>query len=199
MRFARITQSSRSRARRLLALAAAPVLLATGCESMSHTDRGVLGGAGLGAVGGALTGAAVGRPAAGAAIGAALGGVGGGLIGNSMDRTEERHARLAQAPAPRGPLGLTDVAAMAQQHVSDDVIVSQIRTTGSVYTLSASDLGWLKTNGVSDRVVMEMQQTGARVPRGVYAPAPVYAVPVYVAEPPPPPVHFGIGFGGRFR
>ena len=86
---------------------------------------------------------------------------------------------------------------MAQQRVSDDVIISQIRTTGSVYQLSPTDIVWLKQNGVSDPVVQEMQATAVRV-RG-YPGGPVYAVPaytpVYVVEPPPPPVAVGVGFG----
>lgn len=198
-----------SPSRRLCIVAMSVVALLPSCETLSHTERGALGGAGIGAVAGALAGSAVGRPGAGAALGAGVGGVSGGLIGNSLDRSEERQAaRQAQATAPRGPLGLTDVASMAAAHVSDDIIVSQIRSTGSVYELSASDIVWLKNNGVSDRVVAEMQQTRAH-PRRNYAVAPVYPVPVYhpvyVAEPcyppPPPPVgvSFGIGYVGRRR
>jgi surface antigen len=190
------------------ALAVAPALVMTGCATLNNTEGGALGGAALGGVAGAIAGSAVGRPGAGAAIGAGLGGVSGGLIGNAIDRSEARQAQLAAtAPAPRGPLGLTDIAQMAQQHVSDEVIISQIRNTGSVFeNLSASDIVWLKQNGVSDNVILAMQSTRPRPIRRVYAPAPVYAVPVYepvyVAPPPPPPPHLHIGFGyvgGRCR
>lgn len=191
------------------ALAVAPALVVTGCATLSNTEGGALGGAALGGVAGAIAGSAVGRPGAGAAIGAGLGGVSGGLIGNAIDRSEARQAQLASTtPAPRGPLGLTDIAQMAQQHVSDEVIISQIRNTGSVFdNLSASDIVWLKQNGVSDSVIRAMQQTMARPIRRVYTPAPVYAVPVYEPvfvgpPPPPPPPHLHIGFGyvgGRCR
>jgi len=87
-----------------------------------------------------------------------------------------------------------DVIKMVQAHVSDDVIINQIRSRGCVFNLSAEDTIYLKQNGVSDRVVAEMQATAARVPRRVYSSAPVYTQPVYVVEPNPPPV-VGLGFG----
>lgn len=195
--------------KRQLACSLVPaVLLVCGCSTMSNTEKGVGVGAGLGAVTGAIIGSATGHTGAGAAIGAGLGGLAGGVTGNSVDESERRQeARLAAATAPvAGPLGLTDIASMAQQHISDDLIVNQIRTTGSVYRLSASDINWLKSVGASDAVIMEMQATANRVPRRVYSAAPVYVAPqpaVYVVEPSPPPVAVGVGFGythyGRCR
>jgi len=169
-----------------------PVLLTTGCSSLSNTEGGALAGGALGAGTGALIGKATGHTGAGALIGAGVGAVSGGLVGNAIDKSEEKTAAMVAAAnnPPRGPLGITDVAQMAQSHISDDVIVSQIRTTGSVYRLSATDITWLKQNGVSDAVVMEMQATANRYPRRVYT-----AAPVYVVEPPPPPVSVGVGFG----
>jgi hypothetical protein len=88
---------------------------------------------------------------------------------------------------------------MTQQHVSDAVIISQIRSSNSVYQLSAQDTTWLKQNGVSDAVVMEMLATAHRFPRRVYVDGPVYGEPVYVVDPPPPPVGVGVGVGFRGR
>jgi uncharacterized protein YcfJ len=193
MHFAAMLQVARIQGKRVLGLV--PLLLLCSCSSMSNTDRGILGGAGIGAVTGAIVGGAVKNPGAGAAIGAAVGGVSGGLVGNAIDKSEQKQAQLAAA-APRGPLGLTDVASMAQQHISDDIIISQIRTTGSVYNLSASDIVWLKQNGVSDVVVREMQMTVARPGRRVYSAVPVYGYePVYVETVPPPVVGIGFGIG----
>jgi hypothetical protein len=100
-------------------------------------------------------------------------------------------------------LSLVDIAQMAQQHISDAVIIGQIRSTGSVYRLSPPDIQWLKENGVSDAVIMEMQATANRYPRRVYSATPVYTQPVYVVEPPPPPppvgVGVGVGYVGRWR
>jgi outer membrane lipoprotein SlyB len=167
-----------------------PLALLNGCSTMSNTDKGVAAGAGLGAATGALIGSATHNTGVGAVAGAALGAIGGGLIGHGIDESEKKtDAKIAAAQAVEARrLGLTDIAQMAQQHISDEVIITQIRTTGSVFTLSATDIQWLKENGVSDRVVIEMQATASRA--HVYAPT-----AVYVAEPPPPPVGFGVGVG----
>ena len=91
-------------------------------------------------------------------------------------------------------MGITDVVLLAQQHVTDEVIISQIRSTPSVFQLSANDTVWLKQQGVSDAVVQEMLATPNRYPRRIYSAAPVYSQPVYVVEP-APPVAVGVGFG----
>jgi hypothetical protein len=180
------------------ALWAAAALLC-GCAGMSNTDRGVLGGGALGAGAGAAIGSLTGHTGAGAAIGAVTGAVTGGLVGNAADESERRRAAQLAAANARPPMSLEEIATLAQQHVSDDVIISQIHTTGSAYNLTADQIVWLKQVGVSDRVVEEMQLT-TRFPRRVYTAVPVYPDPVYVVEPPPPPVHVGIGFGfGRWH
>ena len=81
----------------------------------------------------------------GALAGGALGALAGGLTGNAIDESEKKQqAQIAAATAAqRAPLGLTDIVNMAQQHISDEVIISQIRTTGSIYHLSPSDIEWL--------------------------------------------------------
>jgi hypothetical protein len=161
---------------------------------MSNTEAGAGVGGLLGAGTGALIGHATGHTGAGALIGAGVGAVSGGLIGHAVDKSEEKAAALAAANA-RGPLGLTDVAGLAQAHVSDEVIIAQIRSTGSVFRLSTNDIVWLKQSGVSDAVVQEMQATATRYPQRVYTATPVYTQPVYVVEPEPPPVAIGVGFG----
>ena len=169
------------------------VVLLAGCSSMSNTEKGAGAGGLIGAGTGALIGSATGHTGAGALIGGAVGAVSGGLIGHGVDDAERRADARAAANPPRGPLGLVDVVQMAQSHVSDDLIISQIRATGSVYQLFANDTIWLKQNGVSDVVVTEMLATAGRVPRRVYT-----AAPVYVVEP-PPPVSVGVGFGYHGR
>jgi hypothetical protein len=171
---------------------------------MTHTDKGVLGGGAIGGATGALIGSTTGKTGAGAVIGAALGGLTGGLIGNEMDTSEAKtNAQIAQASATapaRGPVGLPEIAQMTHSGLSDSVIIGQIRATRSVYVLTPQDLEWLKSQNVSDAVVLEMQATATRV-----APAPrVYARPyygpdvVYVDPYYPPPV--GVGFSyTRFR
>ena len=90
-------------------------------------------------------------------------------LGLLSEKKAEAHANAVAAASAqqvaRGPLGLTDVAQMAQQHISDEVIITHIRTNGVVYHLSAAEIEYLKASGVSDAVVIEMQATANRVPR----------------------------------
>jgi hypothetical protein len=89
---------------------------------------------------------------------------------------------------------------MAQQGISDPVIIGQIRSTRSVYNLSPNDIAYLKSQNVTDAVVMEMQATASRVvPAGarVYA-RPYYGPDVVYVAPPPPPVGIGFSYGRRW-
>jgi outer membrane lipoprotein SlyB len=172
-------------------LAAAAVgLLAAGCETPegtpNRTATGALIGGGIGAASGALIGG--GRHGAeGALIGGALGAVTGGLIGHSMDE-EQRERLRAQAPqtyerVDQGqPLGLADVKAMAKAGVGDEVIISQIRSTHTIYRLSAADIIDLHNSGVSQKVMNFMINTASQG-----AAAPTQSTVTYVAQAPPPP------------
>ncbi len=168
-----------------------PLLLACGCSSMSNTEAGAGTGGLIGAGTGALIGSATGHTGAGALIGAGVGALSGGLVGHAVDESEKKTAAQVAAATAQPPLGITDVAQMTQNHITDDVIVTQIRATGSVFRLSSTDTIWLKQQGVSDAVVQEMLASANRYPRRVYTAVPVYD-PVYVA---PPPVSVGVGFG----
>jgi hypothetical protein len=180
---------------RWLRAAALPIVLACGCDSLSHTENGTLAGGAIGAGTGALIGHALGHTGGGALIGAGVGALSGGLIGHAADDSEKKAVAAAQA---RHPLGMVDVVQMVQSHVSDDLIIADIRSSGSVFHLSAQDTIWLKQNGVSDAVVHEMMATATRYPGRYYTAAPVYGDPVVVVEQ-PPPVAVGVGFAGRFR
>jgi outer membrane lipoprotein SlyB len=132
----------------------------TGCVSPDGTpDRtatGALTGGAIGMASGALIG---GRHAGeGALIGTAVGAVTGGLIGHAMD--QEAQARLRQQ-APQTytrldqgqPLSLADVKALAAAKVGDDVIVSQIRNSHTIFHLSSADIIDLKNSGVDEKVI----------------------------------------------
>jgi hypothetical protein len=178
---------------RWLTVALLPSLLACGCQTLSNTESGTLGGGVLGAAIGALAGGPR-HAGAGALIGGAAGAVTGGLIGNAEDKREKAHA-AAVAATFAGPQHLQEIAGMAVNHISDDVIISKVRSSGLIYRLSGSDITYLKTYGVSDAVIVEMNATATRYPRPVYGPA-----PVYVVEPAPaPPVSVGVGVVGRIR
>jgi len=180
-----------------------PLMCLNGCQSMSNTDKGVLAGGGIGAGTGAVIGSATHNTGAGALIGGAVGALAGGLTGAAIDDSERKQdAKLAAATAPpaHGPLRIEDVAQLARDHISDEVIVNQIRTSATVYRLTVDDINYLKQNGVSDLVIAEMQNTVYRCPRRVYTASPVVLVE---PGPPPPPVGLGVGFsyssGGRWR
>ncbi len=177
---------------RLVAAALVPAVLACGCQSMNNTEKGALTGGAIGTGAGALIGHATGHTGAGAVIGGLAGAVFGGAVGNDIDKDKARQERIAAAEARR--LNIADVAQMAQQHISDAIIINQIRTTGSVYNLTAQEIVWLREQGVSEGVIAEMQATAYRPVRRVYAPA-----PVVVYEPPPPPIAVGVGIGFHGR
>jgi hypothetical protein len=66
------------------------------------------------------------------------------------------------APAvryPSQPLGTADVKMLARSGISDEVIISQIRNSRTVYHLSAADILDLKDAGVSEKVIDFMINT----------------------------------------
>jgi hypothetical protein len=169
-----------------------------GCQSMSNTDKGVLAGGALGAGAGALAGGPR-HAGPGALIGGAIGAVAGGLTGAAVDNSERKQqARLAAAEAARyPPLSYQQIVQLTQSGTSDDVIINQIRSTGSVYRPTADDILYLQNSGVREPVIREVQASAYRAPpaRYVYTPAPVYVVE---PAPPPPAVGFGVTYvGGR--
>ena len=57
------------------------------------------------------------------------------------------------------PMGLPDIKMLAKSGVSDEVILSQIRNSHTVYRLSAADILDLKDAGVSEKVIDFMINT----------------------------------------
>ncbi len=123
---------------------------------------------GSGALSGAAAGAAIGgmatRSGQGALIGGAIGAMAGGLVGHGMDAQEE--ARLqAQAPSTYErvrhdqPLTVSDVKELARAGVGEDLIISQIRSSRTVYHLTTAEIIDLKNSGVSERVIDFMINT----------------------------------------
>jgi len=172
-----------------LALAASAVVL-TGCVSPNGEPDNTGSGALIGAGTGALIGGANGRGGGGALIGAAVGAIAGGLIGHSLDQEQQERLRQ-QAPqtyvrVDQGqPLGVADVKALARSGVNDDVIISQIRNSHTVYHLSAADIIDLRDSGVSNTVIDFMINTPSSIGESSAVAAP--AGTVVVTQPPPPP------------
>ena len=115
----------------------------TGCVNPNGTQNNTGSGALIGAGTGALIGGANGRGGEGALVGAAIGLLAGGLIGNSIDQDQQTRLRQ-QAPqtyvrVDQGqPLNVADVKALAAAGVGDNVIISQIRNSHTVYHRGAS-------------------------------------------------------------
>jgi surface antigen len=161
-----------------------------GCSTMNNTEKGVGLGGLVGAGLGTAVGAATGNPKTGAVVGGLVGAGTGGLIGNSMDREDQQRKELVQAHAEAKAaaatrMGMTDVVHMVQQGHDERVIITQIRNSGSTFSLTPADLDFLRTNNVPSAVILEMQNA---------RPLPVRTRPVIVREQPtviyqePPPV-----------
>lgn len=173
----------------------------TGCYSPQgrpdYTASGALAGGATGAVIGSMTR----NPGAGAAVGTAVGAVVGGLIGHGLDQEQEARLR-AQAPQTMvrveqsQPLSLLDVQALSTAGISDDLIISQIRNSRTVYHLNTAEIISLKNAGVSETVIDFMINTQSRIDSayvggavGPTAPAPI-PEPIYVA---PGPNYYWVG------
>ncbi len=193
-------------------------VLTAGCPSMNHTQSGAMVGGGLGALTGAVVGSHTGHAPGGALIGAAVGALAGGAVGHSEDRRDARDAAIMQAAYvehARNALTNFDLIRMAQSGMGDDVIISSIQTRGGQFDLGTEALITLKANGVSDRVIVAMQQAvqGISAPGPILAPAPVVLpaqpvivqpAPVFIGPPPfgpppPPPPGFFFEFNSRGR
>ena len=60
---------------------------------------------------------------------------------------------------PSQPLGTADVKMLAKSGISDEVIISQIRNSRTVYHLTAAEILDLKDAGVSEKVIDFMINT----------------------------------------
>src|SRR5580698_2029914 len=75
---------------------------------------------------------------------------------------EAPRPRPSPPPPPQyrtQPMGLADIKMLAKSGVSDEVILSQIRNSRTVYHLSAAEILDLKDAGVSEKVIDFMINT----------------------------------------
>ncbi len=192
-------------------------LLATGCNSPYHADRGALFGGLLGAGTGAIIGDALGNTGAGAAIGAGVGALSGAAIGESLDEIEAKNRAMIAAQLGHevraGAVTIDDVVMMSGAGVDDELIINHIRANGMTRVPGPHELVNLKNSGVSTAVIRVMQEPPPQ-PRTETVvierptPAPViveeyhYGPPVYHRPPyrhyryryPAPQVGWGISF-----
>jgi hypothetical protein len=153
----------------------------------NDTAEGTVFGGALGAITGALIGGKKKR-GEGALIGAGVGALSGNLIGRSKDEADAQRAAAGatavahanQRAAVRAVTNL-DLIRMTQAGVSDDLVISTLRTRGARLDLSPEALIALKESGVSERVLIAAQgMTQAHIA----APVPT----TIVTESPPPQV-----------
>ena len=147
-----------------------------------NTANGALAGGAMGAI----IGSTARNPGAGAAVGAAVGALAGGAIGHSVDQAQQvQDARYAQAQqqAQQQMLPVDDIIAMSQSRISDDIIISQIRNSRTVYHLKSADIIDLKHAGVSDRVIDVMINTPSEAGSAPTASVPTAAMPAPMVEP----------------
>ena len=143
-------------------------LIAAGCNSPYHADRGALFGGLLGAGTGAIVGDALGNAGAGAAIGAGVGALSGAAIGESLDEMEARNRAMIAAQLGRevrpGAVTIDDVVMMTQAGVDDELIIAHIRANGVTRVPGTHELITLNNSGVSTAVIRAMQEPPPRPP-----------------------------------
>jgi hypothetical protein len=178
----------------------------------SYYRNDAVGGAVVGGGLGAFTGAVIGgrkQRGEGALIGAGVGALAGGLLGRSTDVADQRQAAAgvavaSQANAQVAAAAITnyDLVDMTRAGLSEDLIISTIRSRGGRFDMSPSALIALKQNGVSDRVVIFAQSMGGTsvlpaAPAPLISPAPAVFVnpPPVMYVRPAPVVHFYGGWG----
>jgi uncharacterized protein YcfJ len=134
-----------------------PVLvLLAGCETAGpRTQTGAVAGGLLGATAGGIIGHQSGHGLGGAGIGAAVGALSGALVGSTLDQQAARQDAV-MARQNQNYLSITAIADMAGRGVPDDVIIEEIRRTGSSYRLTSETITYLKKSNVSDRVINYM-------------------------------------------
>ena len=182
-----------------------------GCMSPQGQPDYTASGALAGGATGAIVGSMAGRGGPAPLVGAAVGAVVGGLIGHGMDQAQEAQLR-AQAPQTlerveqSQPLTVVDVKSLVKAGVSDDLVISQIRNSRTVYHLNTAEIVDLKNSGVSEKIIDFMINTPTQIQSaqaagviGNAAPAPL--IEQVVVAPAPDYVWVGgawLWFGDRW-
>jgi hypothetical protein len=169
------------RSKTLLSLTLAGALAATpfmsGCEDLPGDKK--TQGAVIGGLGGAAAGAVVGgedNRLVGGLIGGALGAGGGYLVGREMEKRDKDEALEASDRAQQNPVTaeqardartadinrdgfvtLDEVVALEEAGLTDRQIVDRLQETGQIFALSQSQEQYLRDQGVSADVIVEMR------------------------------------------
>jgi hypothetical protein len=153
------------------------IFILTGCSNLPGSDKQQ--GAVIGGASGAAVGAAVSKNRAlGAVIGGAVGAAGGYVIGANKDKItgkDDNEAATAARKAEESPatpqeaktattadvnadgfVTLDEVVAMEQAGLTDEEIVSRLKTTNQIFDLTAEQKRYLLDKGVSQSVVDQL-------------------------------------------
>ncbi len=113
---------------------------------------------------------------------------------------------VSLASAQSLPSGVEDVVKLKQAGLPEDIILSQIRNSQATYSLTADQIIYLKSQGISDTVIKALI-SGNGSPTAPTAPATTPAAPRPAPAPPPsavapsetaaapPPAAPGVSFG----
>lgn len=138
------------------------IFLNAGCQgAQTRTAEGAVVGGVLGATVGGIVGHQSHHGAEGAGIGAAAGAIAGAIIGSQIQKPGQAAApaqtgSTAQAANPN-QMSIQQIVDLSKQGVNEAVIIDKIHLTNSKFNLSASDITYLKQQGVSQKVIEAMQ------------------------------------------
>ncbi|MFH0828518.1 MAG: YMGG-like glycine zipper-containing protein [Candidatus Omnitrophota bacterium] len=144
-------------------LSLAILVSSAGCQSSpNRAGEGAL----IGGIIGAGTGAIIGNQGRdrddgrtkGAVLGGIVGALGGALVGSQVQKQpqQQQAGQPVQAVNP-SQMSIQQIVDMSKQSVHEDVIADRIRMSNSRFTLSQSDVDYLKGQGVSQKVISAMQ------------------------------------------
>lgn len=105
----------------------------------------------------------------------------GNLVAQNSTAATAQPASASQ-PAPQLSYGVPQVLQLVQAKVSDSIIVSYIQNSGTIYSLTAGEIIYLKQQGVSDAALNAMLNqrshlTGSTEPATTTASAPTPSAP----------------------
>jgi hypothetical protein len=80
------------------------------------------------------------------------------------ETTATPSAAASDAAPAKLPYGVEDVLKLSRAQVSEDITLSFIRNSGTIYNLAPKDIVYLKNEGVSDHVINAMLDQGKSVP-----------------------------------
>lgn len=129
-----------------------------GCaSSQNRAFEGATIGGLIGAGAGAIIGHQSGETGEGAALGAGAGALVGALAGSQVQKQPQGNTAAAGQQVNPNQMSVLAVIDLTRQGVHEDVIVDRIRLTNSRFSLSAADVDYLKSQGVSQKVILAMQ------------------------------------------